>query len=145
MKEVKIPSVSRLSFLSNLPAFAAGPLPILEKYVAKHGDFFQFPFGEDGGAAYVSTNPEINQYVLQKNHRNYRKSILQTEVLARYLGKGLLTIDGAYWLQQRRLIQPGFHRNKLQALVEIMHVVMDEFLEELSSYEKSRQEVDLHE
>ena len=32
----------------------------------------------------------------------------------------MLTSNGSYWLKQRRLIQPAFHREKLQKLIEIM-------------------------
>ncbi|MBX2877437.1 MAG: cytochrome P450 [Saprospiraceae bacterium] len=74
----------------------------------------------------VTKDPDIVRHVLQKNHRNYIKTPMIFEKLRRFLGNGLLTSEGPYWLQQRRLIQPGFHKQRLQALVEIMNQVIAE-------------------
>ncbi len=76
----------------------------------------------------ATQDPGLIEHVLQKNHRNYYKSAIQTEHLGRFLGKGLLTANGDYWLKQRRLIQPGFHMEKIHALYAIMKNTVDEFL-----------------
>ena len=68
------------------------------------------------------------EYVLKSNHRNYHKSPIQTEYLGKFLGKGLLTANGDYWLKQRRLIQPGFHTEKIHALYATIKRTVDEFL-----------------
>lgn len=68
------------------------------------------------------------EYVLKSNHRNYIKSPIQTEYLGKFLGKGLLTANGDYWLKQRRLIQPGFHTERIHALYGIIKRTIDEFL-----------------
>ncbi|RZK28698.1 MAG: cytochrome P450, partial [Hymenobacter sp.] len=60
----------------------------------------------------------------------YHKSDL-THGLLRYLGKGLLTNEGADWLRQRRLIQPGFHRQRLAGLTRLMRAAADEWVAEL--------------
>jgi len=65
----------------------------------------------------------------QKNHRNYGKSRLQTEELAKYLGKGLLTINKEHWLKQRRLIQPAFHKKKIEGLLDTISKTIDEQLD----------------
>lgn len=67
-------------------------------------------------------------HVLRTNHKNYHKSAIQTEELARFIGKGLLTVNGDYWLKQRRLIQPGFHMDKIHALYAIIKKTVDDFL-----------------
>ena len=64
----------------------------------------------------ATQDPGFIDHVLRANHKNYHKSILQTEKLGKFLGKGLLTSNGEYWLKQRRLIQPGFHVDKIHAL-----------------------------
>jgi len=64
-------------------------------------------------------NPELIQYILQENNRNYTKS-LRYEQLKYLLGNGLLTSEGEFWLRQRRMIQPAFHKNKLQLLCDEM-------------------------
>ncbi len=60
--------------------------------------------------------PEYIKQVLQENNHNYNKNVASTELLKSVLGTGLLTNDGASWLQRRRLIQPAFHRQRIAAL-----------------------------
>lgn len=71
------------------------------------------------------------RHVLQENHLNYNKDIPDYRILSLLLGKGLLTNDGASWLQQRRLIQPAFHRGRVAALGPIMTDATVAWLEQL--------------
>lgn len=85
-----------------------------------------------GRKKYIMTqDPGFIDHVLRSNHRNYHKSPFQTEQLAKFLGNGLLTSNGDYWLKQRRLIQPGFHADKIQALYQIIGKTADDFLNQL--------------
>lgn len=77
----------------------------------------------------ATQDPGFIDYVLRANHKNYFKSAIQTEQLGKFLGKGLLTSNGEYWLKQRRLIQPGFHVDKINALYGIIKKTADNFLE----------------
>lgn len=76
----------------------------------------------------ATQDPGFIEHVLKNHHRNYRKSPILTEQLGRFLGHGLLTSNGEYWLKQRRLIQPGFHNDKIQALYAIIKQTVDNFL-----------------
>ncbi len=76
----------------------------------------------------LTQDPEFIDYILRKNQKNYYKSKMVTEKLGRFIGNGLLTSNGAYWLRQRRLIQPGFHIQKVQGLYSIMKQTIDDFL-----------------
>ncbi len=76
----------------------------------------------------LTQNPDFIHYILKENHRNYHKSELATERAVEFFGKGLLFSNGDYWLRQRRLIQPAFHRDKLQALYDIIIKTIDECL-----------------
>jgi cytochrome P450 len=92
--------------------------------------FIQDSMDKFGGTYYASLTPKrkliITQdadfinYVLRDNHKNYHKSELTTERVVKFFGNGLLMSNGAYWLRQRRLLQPAFHRDKLQGLYRIM-------------------------
>lgn len=64
-------------------------------------------------------HPDYIYHVLQENNRNYTKS-LRYEQLKYLLGNGLLTSEGEFWLRQRRMIQPAFHKQKLQLLANEM-------------------------
>ena len=75
-----------------------------------------------------SRNAGLLEYVLQKNQKNYAKSPIQTEDLAKYVGQGLLTSGGEHWRKQRKLIQPAFHKKQLSKLLEtIKKAILTEF------------------
>ena len=76
----------------------------------------------------LTQNPEFINYILKENHRNYNKSELTTKKGAKFFGKGLLFSNGDYWLKQRRLIQPAFHREKLKGLFNLMIKSIDVYL-----------------
>jgi len=61
---------------------------------------------------------DLIKHIHQKKHKIYHKSKIQTKYLSKYVGYGLLTSNDEYWLQQRRLIQPAFHKEKIQNLVK---------------------------
>ncbi|MEM8909110.1 MAG: cytochrome P450 [Bacteroidota bacterium] len=136
------PLIPRWRALQNLLRFVSNPIPVLDNYTQELGDTFCLYMGGKEKAI-MTSNPHIIQHVLQKNHRNYRKSAIQVDQLAHFIGKGLLTSEGAYWLQQRRLIQPGFHRNRLAGLVEIMLTEIDLFLDQLSAKADGKQTIDI--
>ncbi len=119
-----LPVVPRLRILKRMFKMVQNPIPYFEEYNAEFGDTYMlYMGGMDRGI--VSSNPDFIQHILQKKNKNYPKSHIQTDLLAGYVGLGLLTSDGDYWLRQRRLIQPGFHRQKLAALVEIMQAEIE--------------------
>lgn len=106
------------------------PIPFHKDCFDKHGDSFAIspPFSN---RILLTRDAEITKHLLRKNHRNYHKSKIQTKFLSKYVGKGLLTSSGAYWLKQRRLIQPAFHKEKLQKLVRIMEGTIDKQIEHI--------------
>ena len=76
----------------------------------------------------LTQNPEFINYILKENHRNYNKSELTTKRASKFFGKGLLFSNGDYWLKQRRLIQPAFHRDKLKGLFNLIIKSIDVYL-----------------
>lgn len=119
--------VPRYRALLNTLRFVRDPIGVIGQTTRKLGPtFFTYLGGIHPGI--ITIEPEFIQHVLQKNHRNYRKSPMHFDKLAHFLGYGLLTSEGDYWLRQRRLIQPSFHRTRLAALTDIMQQVVDDFI-----------------
>jgi cytochrome P450 len=112
--------LSIFRFFLDAEGVRKNPIPFHKKYFDKLGDSFSLKIGISKHLI-LSRDNEIAQYILQKNQKNYHKSKFQSVYLSKYLGKGLLTVDGDFWLKQRRLIQPAFHKQKMNQLVDNMN------------------------
>jgi len=100
-----------------LPAVRRNPTAVFLKAARRFGDVAYFKIGPRRG--YLITNPADVRHVLQDNARNYHKSPLY-EKLRMSLGNGLLTSEDDFWLRQRRIAQPAFHRQRVAALASVM-------------------------
>ena len=116
-KQHKVPEVSIFRFLRNASKILKNPLPFHHQNFVNHGDTFKLNVGIHR-TVYFSRDAAFAEYVLQKNHKNYVKSKIQTKDLAKYVGKGLLTSEGELWKKQRQLIQPAFHKKQLFNLLD---------------------------
>jgi cytochrome P450 len=137
------PLVPRLVSFFRAATFLANPIPVLSDNLSKYGSTYRFHIG-GLKKGIVSVEPEVIQHVLQKNNRNYRKSEIQTVTLAHYVGQGLLTSEGEYWLRQRRLIQPGFHQQRLRKLVDLINVEIAACISSLKEVAKRQGVIDLY-
>jgi len=137
---LKPPQVPLWKVLSRLPSLNYNPIPIISKQFEEHGDFYSTYIGFD--QIFVTTNPEFIQHILQKNHRNYTKTKIIHKIKD-VIGNGLLTSDGAYWLKQRRLIQPGFHRKKLEGLSKIISSEIEPYVSNLEQSIDGKESVDV--
>lgn len=103
------------------------PLPFHHRNFEEKGDTFLLNIGLNKSVIF-SRDAGLLEYVLQKNQKNYIKSEIQTKDLAKYVGKGLLTSDGEHWKEQRKLIQPAFHKKQLVNLLgSIRKAILTEF------------------
>lgn len=112
----RAPGPLPLDLLRSIPAIQRNPLAYLSECAKSYGDLTQFEVGRT--QVFFINHPDLIRHVLQDNHRGYSKATLQYSQLATITGRGLLTNDGESWLVQRRLIQPAFHRQRLEALAD---------------------------
>lgn len=124
------PKLSILKFFIDAEGVRRNPIPYHEKYFERFGDSFSIRIGKSRHII-LSRDNDVAQYILQKNQKNYYKSKFQSVYLSKYLGKGLLTVDGEFWLKQRRLIQPAFHKQKMNQLVDNMKLTIVSELKEI--------------
>ena len=93
-------------------------LTFLRRNFERHGDFIEYPLGLF--SAFQLTAPDLIEHILLHNYRNYSKETIQFTTLAEVTGQGLLTSSGDFWLQQRRLCQPAFHRRYLDHMATVI-------------------------
>ena len=108
--------------LTQMPKVLRGlrrdPLRLLSTLTRRYGDVVRLRFWL--WDAYVVWRPEHVKHVLQDRHTIYTKGKPDYRVLKRILGDGLVTSDGRFWLRQRRLMQPAFHRDSIARFAPIM-------------------------
>ncbi len=84
----------------------------------------------------VVYRPDYIKYVLQDNNKNYTKSRAY-KIVSGLLGQGLLTSEGDFWRKQRRMAQPAFHKERLNAMLDIMVSCTDETIADLAAIKPS--------
>jgi cytochrome P450 len=89
------------------------------------------------------TEPQHVKYILQDNHHNYIRgaSVERGRML---LGNGLPLIDGDFWLKERRLMQPAFHRQRLEGLGKIMTDMIEPSINVWMENTESGKPLDIH-
>jgi len=100
-----------------LPEFQKDTLKLFTD-VPKMGDVVHMRFGFTH--LYQVNHPDGAQHVLQYNNKNYSRDSFGNAIIKMVSGLNLFTSDGDYWLNQRRLMQPAFHRRNYDQFGKIM-------------------------
>ncbi|ALM08906.1 cytochrome P450 [Sediminicola sp. YIK13] len=111
--------VSRFQVLKNARRILKNPLPFHHENFEAHGDSFKVQLTTKETVLFTR-NPGLIRHVLQKQHKKFEKSPLQTVDLAKYIGHGILTSNGEHWRVHRRMVQPAFHKKKLHNLMGVI-------------------------
>lgn len=107
--------------------FRGHQLDFVTRMQREYGDAATVPF--PGGAKVVMLfTPSAVRYILQEHPRNFTSREFNYG-LVRFLGDGLLTIDGDFHRQQRRLVQPAFHKKRIEHYAETMTAHTEQMLE----------------
>ena len=125
-----LPIVSRFEVFKNSRQILKNPLPFHHENFQKLGDTFRVEVAF-ADAIVFTRNARLIKHILQKQHKKFHKSPLQTKDLAKYIGHGLLTSNGEHWRKHRRMVQPAFHKKKLMGLLGIMQNAIQEELKSI--------------
>ena len=111
------PGPKGLPIVGSLPALVRDPPKFLRKIADEYGDIVHFKMARLN--YYLLNNPELIQDVLVNRSENFVKAPAWRRGKA-ILGEGLLTSEGEFHRRQRRLVQPAFHRNRIESFASIM-------------------------
>ncbi len=97
------------------------PFDPLEFAVQNARTFGDIVFYEVGSLrVYQLTHPDFARQVLVEEPGKFYKPWLLKRAFRPFAGEGLLTSDGPFWKQQRKLIQPAFHHGALAGYADVM-------------------------
>ncbi len=135
-----IPGPRGLPILGVMPEMVSDMLGLFTRTARDYGGITQFKLLNS--TYLLVTNPDYVKYILQDNYKNYirGRSVETGRVL---LGNGLPLIDGDFWLRERRLLQPAFHRERLGNLASSAQNVINSFLRVWEQKARDKQAIDM--
>lgn len=119
------PGPRPLPVIGNLLAFRQDPLSYLQRLQREYGDMVTVHLGRQ--PIVVLFRPEYVRYVLVENPRNFTNREFAGNGSS-VLDEGLLTIDGEKHRQQRRAVQPAFHKKRVESYATVMTQYAEELL-----------------
>lgn len=117
MPERAIPTPPGRFLTGHLRDASARPLEYVLEVTRGYGDVVQLRLGPS--RMIVVNHPDHVKRVLQEKHACYGRPPF-VALLRKLVGNGLLFSEGDFWLRQRRIIQPSFHRERIASFASIM-------------------------
>jgi cytochrome P450 len=135
------PKTKGFPVVGALPTLLREQLAFLENARAKYGDIYTLDLGPM--SMVMLNHPDFAQYVLRDNAKNYSKGGPIWDSVRSLIGNGLVVSEGDFWLRQRRMMSPHFHRQRLGALTEVMVEAISERLKDWERMSDEGQPVDV--
>ena len=131
----KVPSAKPRLSIRQIAALLQNPLETLQALTRQN----------DGIAAFkvlhkkfiVIDNVDYFKSILQEQYKHFYKYDL-SGLLTKFLGDGLITSNGQFWLQQRRVIQPAFHKLQVENMVGVINLEVDKLINSLKKEVSSK-------
>jgi len=120
------PGPKGLPIVGNIFQVRRDPLSFVRETQQTYGRMATVHFGKQ--LVVLFFRPEHVRYFLVEKPRNFVKYDLGN--LRFLLGDGLLTSDGDFHRQQRRLVQPAFHKHRVEGYADTMVHLTEEMLEQ---------------
>lgn len=114
----RMPVLLGLPVLGNLVPMSMDPLGFLAGNARRFPELVYVRIL--GGGFYQLNDPALLEQVLVSKSGSFIKDKLLKVGSNAVFGNGLLSSDGDFWLRQRRLAQPAFHRQRIAAYGSVM-------------------------
>jgi cytochrome P450 len=109
----------------NIRQFRAGLLNFLLDTAREYGSLASFRIGPKH--VFLASGPDLIEQVLVTDAKHYIKHF-GARAFKPVLGNGLVTSEGAFWLRQRKLIQPAFSKGRVQSYASAVIALTNEML-----------------
>ena len=121
------PGPRPLPYIGHLLPLRQDPLGFLQQLQRTYGNMATIYVGKN--PAVLLFRPEHVRYVLVEHPRHFsNRGVLQDNSEGSNTSEGLLTIDGEKHRQQRRAVQPAFHKKQVEGYAAIMEQYTQELL-----------------
>ncbi len=123
------PGPGKLPYLGNLLELRQDPLRYFQQMQRTYGDMATIHFGKT--PVVLLFRPEYVRYVLVEHPRSFVNSSFAggPNDDSSAANEGLLTINGEKHRQQRRAVQPAFHKKRVEGYATIMQEYTQELLD----------------
>lgn len=121
------PGPAPLPVVGHVFQFRRDPLAFVQGLQRSYGGMATFYMGKR--PMVLLARPEYARYVLVDHARNFTSREFAFG-LRGILGDGLLTSDGDFHRQQRRLVQPAFHKKRVEGYAQVMVAHTQQTLDE---------------
>ena len=109
--------------LGSFAEIRRGPLTFVTRMAEEYGDIAFVRLGPL--RVFLLNHPDDIENVLVTHHERFVKGRTLSGA-RRLFGNGLLTSDGALHAEQRRLVQPAFHRARMDGYASVMKAASEE-------------------
>lgn len=124
-----IPQSHGLPWLKHTVGMSVRPIQTMVRMHQLHNDLVEMHFPGGYSMFYVS-NPTLIEDVLVTKQKSFHKDGFLKVYAHAVFGNGLLSSDGDFWLRQRRMAQPAFHRQRIEAYGHIIAQHTERFIEQ---------------
>ncbi len=122
-----MPIAKKRSGLGALKELKSDPLGFYTGNRADYGDYVRVKT-LPGFDFYTLTHPTAIEHVLQTHQKNYHKPDVFLKPTILLFGNGIFTSEGDFWMKQRRLSQPAFHRDHIGAMARTIVQCVEKML-----------------
>jgi cytochrome P450 len=120
------PGPRPLPILGNLLSLRRDPLGFFQEIQRTYGDIATLYIGRS--PIVLLSRPEYVRYVLVEHPRQFNNREVTQNNNDGFVSEGLLSIDGEKHRQQRRAVQPAFHKKRVENYASIMEQYTQEML-----------------
>lgn len=125
-----IPQSYGIPLLKHTVGMNAWPIKTMSRMHQRYPDLVEMHFPGGYTMFYVS-NPTLIEEVLVTKQKSFHKDGFLKVYANAVFGNGLLSSDGDFWLRQRRMAQPAFHRQRIESYGQIIAHHTERFVRQI--------------